>query len=52
MQSLREYTKLVIVNDMLRSFDLENENNHQNLEEQQDNPFDYFLQSIAWLLSY
>jgi hypothetical protein len=50
MQSLSEYTKLLIVNDMLRSFDLENENNHQNLEEQEDNPFDYFLQSTAWLL--
>jgi hypothetical protein len=32
---------------MLRSFDLEN--NHENLQEQQDNPFDYFLQSTAWL---
>ena len=31
-----------VVNDMLRSFDLENE----NLEE--DNPFDYFLQSTAF----
>jgi hypothetical protein len=30
-----------VVNDMLRSFDLEN--NHENLEEQEDNPFDYFL---------
>jgi hypothetical protein len=36
-----------VVNDMLRSFDLEN--NHENLEEQEDNPFDYFLQSTAWL---
>jgi transposase InsO family protein len=27
-----------VVNDMLRSFDLEN--NHENLEEQEDNPFD------------
>jgi hypothetical protein len=35
-----------VVNDMLRSFDLEN--NHENLEEQGDNPFDYFLQSTAW----
>jgi hypothetical protein len=35
-----------VVNDMLRSFDLEN--NHDNLEEQEDNPFDYFLQSTAW----
>ena len=33
-----------VVNDMLRSFDLENE----NLEE--DNPFDYFLQSTAWAI--
>jgi hypothetical protein len=32
-----------IVNDILRSFDLENENNHENLEEQEDNPFDYLL---------
>jgi hypothetical protein len=48
MQSLSEYTKLCAVNDMLRSFDLEN--NHENLEEKEDNPFDYFLQSIAWLL--
>jgi hypothetical protein len=41
-----------VVNDMLRSFDLENENNHENLEEQEDNPFDYFLQSTAWLTCY
>jgi hypothetical protein len=39
-----------VVNDMLRSFDLEN--NHENLEEQEDNPFDYFLESIAWLPCY
>jgi hypothetical protein len=31
-----------VVNDMLRSFDLEN--NHENLETLDDNPFDYFLQ--------
>jgi hypothetical protein len=48
MQSLSEYTKLWSVNDMLRSFDLEN--NHENLEEQEDNPFDYFLQSTAWAI--
>jgi hypothetical protein len=36
-----------VVNDMLRSFELED--NHENLEEQEDNPFDYFLQSSAWL---
>jgi hypothetical protein len=35
---------------MLRSFDLENEINHENLEEQEDNPFDYFLQSTAWAI--
>jgi transposase InsO family protein len=35
-----------VVNDMLRSFDLEN--NHENLED--DNPFDYFLQSTAWAI--
>jgi hypothetical protein len=35
-----------VVNDMLRSFDLEN--NHENLENKEDNPFDYFLQSTAW----
>jgi hypothetical protein len=32
---------------MLRSFDLEKENSHENLEEQEDNPFDFFLQSTA-----
>jgi hypothetical protein len=41
-----------VVIDMLRSFDLKNENNHENLEEQEDNPFDYFLQSTAWFLCY
>jgi hypothetical protein len=47
----RMYTKLCTVNDMFRSFDLEN--NHENLEEEQeDNPFDYFLQSTAWSPSY
>jgi hypothetical protein len=39
---------LTVVNDMLRSFDLEN--NHENLEEQEDIPFDYFLQSTAWAI--
>jgi hypothetical protein len=54
MQSLSEYTKKSVVNDMLRSFELESENNHENLEEQgqEDNPFDYFLQSTAWLPGY
>jgi hypothetical protein len=31
-----------VVNDMFRSFDLEH--NNENIEEQEDNPFDYFLQ--------
>jgi hypothetical protein len=48
MQSLSEYKKLCIVNEMLRSFELENETNHENLKEQEFNPFDYFLQSTAW----
>jgi hypothetical protein len=39
-----------VVDDMLTSFDLEN--NQENLEEQEDNPFNYFLQSTAWLPSY
>jgi hypothetical protein len=39
-----------VVNDMLRSFDLEN--NHETLEEQEDNPFDLSLQSNACLPSY
>jgi hypothetical protein len=39
-----------VVNGMLRSFDLEN--NHEHIEEQENNPFDYFLQSASWLLCY
>jgi hypothetical protein len=35
---------------MLRSFDLEN--NHENLGEQEDKQFDYFLQSTALLPGY
>jgi hypothetical protein len=50
MQSISKDTKLHNVYDILRSFDLENENNHENLGEQEDNPFDYFLQSIAWAI--
>jgi hypothetical protein len=42
----------MIYNDMLREIDLGNETNHENIEEQEDNPFDYFLQSTAWLLFY
>jgi hypothetical protein len=26
------------------------ENNHENLEEQEDNPFEYFLQSTTWAI--
>jgi hypothetical protein len=48
MQSLSEYTKLCAVNDMLRSFDLEN--NHEDIEKQDDNLFDYFLQSTPWTM--
>jgi hypothetical protein len=33
-----------VVNEMLRSFDLEKENSEE------DNPFDYFLQSTAWAI--
>jgi siderophore synthetase component len=36
MKSLSEYTKLTDVNNMLRSFDMEN--NNENLETQEDNP--------------
>jgi hypothetical protein len=50
IQSLSEYTKLCTVNDMLRSFYLEN--NNENLEQQEDNPFDYSLQSAEWLPCY
>jgi hypothetical protein len=42
---LSGYTKLWVVNDMFRSFDLEN--NHENLELPEGNPFDYFLQFTA-----
>jgi hypothetical protein len=41
-----------VFNYMFRSFDLEKKNNHENLEEQEDNQFDYFLQSTAWLPCY
>jgi hypothetical protein len=37
-----------VVNGMLRSFDLEN--NGEKVETNDDNPFDYFLQSIAWAI--
>jgi hypothetical protein len=46
-QSLSEYTKLSMTcSDNLTW------KNHENLEEQEDNPFDYFLQSTAWLPCY
>jgi hypothetical protein len=53
MQSLSEYTKL----SMTCSDNLtwKTKNNHENLEEQEkqeDNPFDYFLQSIEWFPCY
>jgi hypothetical protein len=34
------YTKIAVVNDM--------ENDDENLEEQEDNPFDSFLKSTSW----
>jgi hypothetical protein len=37
-----------VVNHMLRSFYLEN--NHDNLENHENNQFDYFLQSTAWAI--
>jgi hypothetical protein len=36
-----------VVNDMLKSLDLEN--NHENLEEQDDDPLNEFLPSTVWL---
>jgi hypothetical protein len=41
---------LYTLNDTLISFDLEN--NHENLEEQEDHPVDYFLQSTVLLPNY
>jgi hypothetical protein len=41
-----------VINKMIRSFDLENESNRENLENYEDNPFDYILQSTAWLPCY
>jgi hypothetical protein len=41
-----------VIIDMLISFDLENEQDHENLEEQEDNPSDYFLQSTARFSGY
>jgi hypothetical protein len=39
-----------VFNEMIRSFDLEN--NHENIKQQEDYPFDYFLPLTAWLSSY
>jgi hypothetical protein len=39
-----------VVNDMLRSFNLEK--NLENLEEQEDTPFNYFLHLISWIQFY
>jgi hypothetical protein len=46
MQSLSEYTKSWVLNDMLRLFDLENIN--ESLWIQDDNLCDYLLHSIEW----
>jgi hypothetical protein len=48
MKSLSENTNLEVVIDMLRSFDLEN--NHENIKFQDNNTYDYFLQSTAWVI--
>jgi hypothetical protein len=46
--------KYVNGKDILRSFELKKiDYNHKTLEEkEEDNPFDYFLQSTAWSSSY
>jgi hypothetical protein len=46
MQSLSENTKLWDVNNILRLFDLESKSNHENLETQEVNPYDYFLHQL------
>jgi hypothetical protein len=43
---LSEYKTLWDVNDILRSFDLEN--NHENLKEQEANPFENFLHCMGY----
>jgi hypothetical protein len=51
IQSLSKHTKLISVNDMLRSFELEKY--HEFLEEQEESTFDDFLQSTEfhWIVS-
>jgi hypothetical protein len=46
MQSLSGFIKFCTFNDLIGSFNMEN--NHENLEEKDDDPIDYFLQSTAW----
>jgi hypothetical protein len=46
MNSLSEYTKLSM--KCLDHLIWKMKSNHKNLEKQEDNPFDYFLQSTAW----
>jgi hypothetical protein len=47
MQSLSEYTKKWSVNDMLSQRE---KPYHETIEEQEDNPFDLFLQSTSWAI--
>jgi hypothetical protein len=49
---LQVTTNISQANCLLTLFDLENRNNHENIEEQEDNRFDDFLQSVAWLPGY
>jgi hypothetical protein len=50
LQFTTQNTKInsTFINDMIR-FDLQNENKHENLEEQENNLFDYFLQPTLCL---
>jgi hypothetical protein len=45
---IEQLHNIVFLNDMVRSFDLEN--NHENIEG--ENLFDYLLQSSSWLPSH
>jgi hypothetical protein len=47
---IEQVLKLLSFNDMLRSIELQK--NHENSEQQEDNPLDYFLQSTAFLPNY
>jgi hypothetical protein len=50
LQFTTQNTKInsTFINDMIR-FDLQNENKHENLVEQENNSFDYYLQPTLCL---